>query len=157
MGGRDGFCPGLIPLAGGVRRGMVDGSPGPMPDDEVRPPEELSFEEAMESLESIVSSLEGERLPLEEMVQGYERGVKLLRVCRSRIETARQRVEIITADLEGRGKATLSEFSSLEPPDAALSTIPSDEPAKRPARKRSASPAEPPAGNSSVGDDIRLF
>jgi exodeoxyribonuclease VII small subunit len=82
--------------------------------DEERQPDELSFEDAMESLESIVSSLEGERLPLEEMLQSYERGVKLLRVCRSRIETARQRVEIITADLEGRGKATLSDFSALE-------------------------------------------
>ena len=136
---------------------MVDGSPGPMPDNEERPPEELSFEEAMESLESIVSSLEGERLPLEEMVQGYERGVKLLRVCRGRIETARQRVELITADLEGRGKATLSEFGSLEPPDAGSSTIPSEEPAKRSTRKKPSASPEPPAGPSSTGEDIRLF
>jgi len=33
-----------------------------------RKPEDLSFEEAMDSLETIVSSLEGERLPLEQMV-----------------------------------------------------------------------------------------
>ena len=107
----------------------------------------------MESLESIVSSLEGERLPLEEMLQSYERGVKLLRVCRSRIETARQRVEIITADLEGRGKATLSDFGSLESPDASAAE---ESATKRSARKKSVA-QEPPSGSSSTGEDIRLF
>ena len=43
-------------------------------------PDDLSFEDAMESLDAIVASLEGERLPLEEMVASYERGMKLLRV-----------------------------------------------------------------------------
>lgn len=122
-----------------------------------RQPDELTFEAAMESLESIVSSLEGERLPLEEMLQSYERGVKLLRVCRSRIETARQRVEIITADLEGRGKATLSDFGSLESPDASSSASAAEESAtKRSARKKSVA-QEPPSGSSSTGEDIRLF
>ncbi len=109
----------------------------------------------MDSLESIVSSLEGERLPLEEMVQGYERGVKLLRICRSRIETARQRVEIITADLEGRGKASLSDFGALEasePPAPANQ----DEAVKR-SRKKAAAPEPPPSGPASTGEDIRLF
>jgi exodeoxyribonuclease VII small subunit len=117
-------------------------------------PEDVSFEDAMESLDAIVASLEGERLPLEEMVASYERGMKLLRVCRSRIETARQRVELITADFEGRGKAALSEFTALESPD---SPTVAEEPSKRQPRKKSA-PLEPPAANS--GDeagDIRLF
>ena len=124
--------------------------------DEERQPDELSFEDAMESLESIVSSLEGERLPLEEMLQSYERGVKLLRVCRSRIETARQRVEIITADLEGRGKATLSDFSALEVPESASSAAGEESGAKRPVRKKPAAP-ESPSANTGTGDDIRLF
>src|SRR5215218_1806291 len=88
-----------------------------MPDHEDQP-QDLSFEDAMESLDAIVASLEGERLPLEDMVASYERGMKLLRVCRSRIETARQRVELITADLEGRGKATLTDFSASETPES---------------------------------------
>jgi exodeoxyribonuclease VII small subunit len=122
-----------------------------------RQPDELTFEDAMESLESIVSSLEGERLPLEEMLQSYERGVKLLRVCRSRIETARQRVEIITADLEGRSKATLSDFGSLESPDASSSaSVAEESSAKRSVRKKPVAP-EPPSGSSSTGEDIRLF
>lgn len=117
--------------------------------EEERPPEELSFEEAMESLDTIVGSLEGARLPLEEMVTGYERGMKLLRVCRARIETARKRVEIITADLEGKGKATLSDFAPMESSEPAAS----EEAPKRAAKKKPAAPEEA----ASDDGEIRLF
>ncbi len=90
--------------------------------DDAPPPEDLSFEEAMDSLESIVTSLETDRLPLEEMVAAYERGMRLLRTCRGRIESARQRVEIITADLNNKGTATLGEFSPQDAPDASSSS-----------------------------------
>lgn len=123
-----------------------------MPDD-TRQPEELSFEDAIESLDSIVASLEGERLPLEEMVGSYERGMKLLRVCRNRIETARQRVELITADLEGRGKASLGDFAAPETPEAAAT---GDEPPKRQPRKKQAAP-DPPQADAGEGGEIRLF
>lgn len=116
-----------------------------MPDED-RQPEELSFEEAMGALETIVDSLETGRLPLEEMVTAYERGVKLLRTCRSRIETARQRVELITADLEGKGAATIAEFTPADAPDTAAA-----EPAKKSRRKSATAPDEKPDG------DIRLF
>ena len=109
-----------------------------------RKPEDLSFEEAMEALESIVSSLETERLPLEEMITAYERGVKLLRTCRDRIETARQRVELITADLDGKGKATLSEFAPLETPESGA------EPPKKAKRKPAPPEHEDDAGDSGV-------
>ncbi len=119
-----------------------------MPDDK-RKPEDLSFEDAMDSLESIVSSLETERLPLAEMVSAYERGVKLLRTCRDRIATARQRVELITADLEGKNAATLSEFQPMETPDA---TAASGDSSKK--SKRKSESDEPPQKSAA---DIRLF
>lgn len=125
-----------------------------MPQDE-RSPEDLSFEDAMESLDSIVASLEGERLPLEEMVSSYERGMKLLRVCRNRIETARQRVEVITADFEGRGQATLTEFTAQESPAADTPSAPIEEAPKRQPRKKPAAEAIPDTGDDSA--EIRLF
>ncbi len=109
-------------------------------------PEELSFEEAMGALETIVNSLETEQLPLEEMVTAYERGVTLLRTCRARIETARQRVEIITADLEGRGAATLEEFTPMDAQESSAA-----DPAKK-SKRKPLSPAE-----DKPGGDIRLF
>lgn len=106
-------------------------------------PEELSFEEAMGALETIVNSLETERLPLEEMVTAYERGVSLLRTCRARIESARQRVKIITADLEGKGAATLEEFKTMETPES-----PTADTAKKSKRK---------SAEEKQSGDIRLF
>lgn len=108
----------------------------------------------MESLDAIVASLEGERLPLEEMVASYERGMKLLRVCRSRIETARQRVELISADFEGRSKASLSEFTALEAGEAAT---PAGEAPKRQSRKKTAAAEPPPSSAPDDAGDIRLF
>lgn len=117
-----------------------------MPDPASRKPEELSFEEAMSALDEIVHSLETDRLPLEEMVISYERGVKLLRTCRARIEAAQQRVELITADLEGRSPARLEPFDPQDAPEAATAD------AAKKTKRKSAPASQPPPGG-----DIRLF
>jgi exodeoxyribonuclease VII small subunit len=114
-----------------------------MPDAQSQPAE-LPFEEAMERLEAIVSALEGERMPLEEMVRSYEEGARLLALCRSRIEAARHRVEKITADLEGGGKAVLSPFHAGD--EAERDTDDEKAPARTARRK-----------NDKQSDDIRLF
>ena len=121
--------------------------------EEERLPEDLSFEEAMESLETIVSSLESERMPLEEMVQSYERGARLLSQCRSRIESARQRVEMINADLDGRGRVSISDFAALEEttaPTSAGNAVSEESPKSRVPRKK-------PAQEESNEGEIRLF
>lgn len=103
----------------------------------------------MERLEEIVSAMEGERMPLEEMVQSYAEGAQLLKVCRQRIEVARQRVELITADLEGSGKAVLADF------DADSAEAAPESPSKqRSTNARRPSPAKP---TSDDDEDIRLF
>jgi exodeoxyribonuclease VII small subunit len=106
----------------------------------------------MDSLESIVTSLETDRLPLEEMVASYERGMRLLRTCRGRIESARQRVEIITADLNDKGKATLGEFSPQETPD-----VPTAQEAPKRTRRKPVPPV--PAHDEPESDEgeVRLF
>ena len=114
--------------------------------------DEVSFEEAMERLEEIVSSMEGERLPLEDMVQSYEEGAKLLRVCRERIDVARQRVDLITANLDGGGKATLAPFDPAS--DAESSPPPTETaPKQRPASQATAR-RKPTTDDD---EDIRLF
>lgn len=74
------------------------------------PTPDPSFEEAMERLDEIVESMEGERLALDEMVGRYEEGVKLLTLCRQRIDHARMRVERINVLLDGSGKAMVVDF-----------------------------------------------
>ena len=108
--------------------------------------DEVSFETAMERLDEIVSSMEGERMSLEDMVCSYEEGVRLLRVCRGRIDTAKRRVEVITADPEG-GKATPTLF---DPATAAEPAAPSTDEGESKSRARRGK-------TDTKTDDIRLF
>ncbi|MBI3434693.1 MAG: exodeoxyribonuclease VII small subunit [Proteobacteria bacterium] len=61
----------------------------------------LSFEKAIEELESIVTRLEGGKVPLEESVAIYERGEALKRRCDELLKQAEARVEKITRDADG--------------------------------------------------------
>lgn len=66
------------------------------------------FEATLSDLESIVARMESADLPLEEMISGYEEGIRLLRICEERIASARQRVEkIARSGADGAELATL--------------------------------------------------
>jgi len=67
----------------------------------------LSFERAMEELESIVTKLEGGKVPLEESVAIYERGESLKRRCEELLRQAEVRVEKITIDANGDVSGTV--------------------------------------------------
>lgn len=56
---------------------------------------DMSFETAMQELESIVRRLEEGRVALEDAIQYYERGDALRKHCESRLKTAQMRVEKI--------------------------------------------------------------
>jgi exodeoxyribonuclease VII small subunit len=69
--------------------------------DPANPATDLTFEDAMAELENIVEAMEGEELPLEELIARYETGARLLRHCDSVLTGARKRIELITlADRE---------------------------------------------------------
>ncbi|MDE3228415.1 MAG: exodeoxyribonuclease VII small subunit [Chloroflexota bacterium] len=53
---------------------------------------EQHFDALMRELESIVTSLEDGRLPLEESLALYERGMRLAKACQDRLDTAELRV-----------------------------------------------------------------
>jgi exodeoxyribonuclease VII small subunit len=61
--------------------------------------ENLQFEEAIEKLESIIERMESEQIPLEELLKDYEEGTKLLKLCRDRIDGARQKIDKINKEL----------------------------------------------------------
>ncbi len=66
----------------------------------------LTFERAIEELESIVKRLEEGKVPLEESVAIYERGEALKRRCEELLRQAEARVEKITLDSSGKPKGT---------------------------------------------------
>jgi exodeoxyribonuclease VII small subunit len=67
---------------------------------------QLSFERAMEELETIVKRLEEGKVPLEESVTIYERGEALRRRCEELLRQAEARVEKITLDASGKPTGT---------------------------------------------------
>ena len=62
----------------------------------------LSFERAIEELESIVKRLEEGKVPLEESVAIYERGEALKTRCEELLRQAEARVEKITLNTSGK-------------------------------------------------------
>ncbi len=55
----------------------------------------LKFEEAIKRLEIIVDKMESGRMELEESLSLFEEGIKLVRVCSSKLEEAKKKVEIL--------------------------------------------------------------
>lgn len=62
---------------------------------------DLTFEQALKELESIVSTLESGQAPLEESITMYERGAALKAHCEARLDQARMRVEKIVVGPDG--------------------------------------------------------
>lgn len=57
--------------------------------------EEPTFEDALQTLEGAVDKLEEGNLPLSDALLAFEEGLKASNVCRSLLEDARQRVEVL--------------------------------------------------------------
>lgn len=64
----------------------------PTSEDESSP----SFEDALAELEVVVESMETGELPLEQLVSHYEKGSALLKHCESVLQSAKERLELIT-------------------------------------------------------------
>lgn len=64
----------------------------------------VRFEDAIEQLESIISNIESGEVGLEECIEQYERGAKLITRCREVLDKAQQRIAELTADTQGRLK-----------------------------------------------------
>ena len=57
---------------------------------------ETTFESAVERLEKIVEAMEGGELPLEEMLERYEEGTRLVKLCSEKLAAAEKRIEMVT-------------------------------------------------------------
>ncbi len=74
---------------------------------------ELSFEQALERLEDIVHRLEEGEIPLEESIEAYAEGTRLVRRCMEKLSAAETMIKELS---EGGGGLRL-EPSSLEDDD----------------------------------------
>ena len=64
--------------------------------------ENLSFESAIVRLEEIVKLLEKGNSSLDESLKLYEVGISLVRYCNTALDTAENKIKILSADNDGK-------------------------------------------------------
>ncbi len=60
-----------------------------------------SFEQAMRELEDVVSKLEGDELTLQQALEYFENGVKLMRVCDTHLKSAEGKLKELLKGEDG--------------------------------------------------------
>ncbi len=98
-------------------------------------PAPLSFEDAVVSLQKIVSDLEGGTITLDESLSRFEEGIGLLRQCYQFLERAEQRIEQLVS-LDAQGNITLVPF------DATATVDKQTKPAGKTGARRTSKPKE---------------
>ncbi|KGK98285.1 exodeoxyribonuclease VII small subunit [Methanococcoides methylutens] len=73
--------------------------------------DELTFEEALEELETIVEHLERGQLTLDDSIGTFEKGMKLALLCNRKIESSEKKIELL---IEKNGKLSTEPFSETD-------------------------------------------
>lgn len=89
----------------------ADGAGPAGPDDEA-----ISFTDALDELNTIVSQLEAEEVDVDVMTQNVERAAFLVALCRDRLDSTRYKVEEIIVSLDPRAQPTPPQETPSEPP-----------------------------------------
>ncbi len=71
--------------------------------------DELKFEDALRTLEEIVSKLENQTAQLDESIELYETGVYLVKKCSKMLDEAEQKVKVLSRD--ENGEVVLKDFA----------------------------------------------
>jgi len=61
-----------------------------------------SFEEAIEKLEQIVSGIESGEVSLEESIEKYAEGMKLIKSCREILDKAENKIKVLSEGENGK-------------------------------------------------------
>ncbi|GAB4263382.1 MAG: exodeoxyribonuclease VII small subunit [Pararhodobacter sp.] len=72
----------------------------------MKPVSEMSFEEALRELESVVGQLESGNVDLDKAIRAYERGAELKKHCEAKLAQAQARIEQITMAESGQPDGT---------------------------------------------------
>jgi len=67
----------------------------------------VKFEEAIEKLQKITQELEEGELPLEEALERFEEGMKLINLCEKKLEEVEKRIQIL---IKEKDKLKLKEW-----------------------------------------------
>jgi exodeoxyribonuclease VII small subunit len=70
----------------------------PQTEKDSTPVQDMSFEEAMAKLESLVRSMENGNTRLEDVIASFEEAKRLSAYCQRKLETLKRKIEILTKD-----------------------------------------------------------
>jgi exodeoxyribonuclease VII small subunit len=70
--------------------------------------EEISFEQALERLESIVAKLENGDVPLEAAIELFQEGMKLSQLCGGKLEQVESKIELLMESEQGFQKKSFA-------------------------------------------------
>jgi exodeoxyribonuclease VII small subunit len=73
----------------------------------------MSFEEALQKLETSVQQLESGDLSLEQALETFEQGVKMSRLCSQKLEESEKKVELLLAVEDNKPQTALFDMDSL--------------------------------------------
>ena len=73
---------------------------------------EPTFEDALGKLESIVETMETGELPLEQLMNRFEEGTRLVKFCQDRLAAAEVRLQQLQPDADGPALSAWSEPGS---------------------------------------------
>lgn len=72
---------------------------------------QLSFEQAMEKLEQIVTRLENGDVPLEQAIELFQEGMKLSQLCGQKLEVVERKIETL---MEENGSLVKKPFQQVQ-------------------------------------------
>jgi exodeoxyribonuclease VII small subunit len=88
-------------------------NPRKFPDDELarasageQPEDDAKFEDQLENLEAIVTRIDSGELSLEESIEAFEHGVRLVRSLNHKLDEVERRVEVLMRGADGELKST---------------------------------------------------
>ncbi|MGI6066693.1 MAG: exodeoxyribonuclease VII small subunit [Bacillota bacterium] len=62
----------------------------------------LNFENALHQLEQIVKELETGELSLDDTIDRFEEGVKMVKICHQKLSEAERKIEVLIRELDER-------------------------------------------------------
>jgi len=74
-------------------------------------PDNINFEDAVGEIQDIVRQLEDGDLGLDESLQKFEVGVRLIRGCHTTLEEAERKIKVLT-DVDADGNPVLADFDA---------------------------------------------
>ena len=64
--------------------------------------EKITFEQALERLEQIVSNIEEGKVSLEDSIEKYAEGIALIKQCRQILDAAEKKIQVLAAQAGGQ-------------------------------------------------------